>query len=412
MSARPAQTIARKHGSLATGADEERMPSARALDRISRFHGQGLSVVSTYIAVPVEPDAHVPIRTKAHSLLHTIRSRGEDRALEHEARMSLREDMKRIEDVVSSLATIRAGTLAIFSCSGRELFELVWLPRAIRDRIMVDETPWIRPMIAILDEHDRCCTAVVDKESAQVWELYLGELRDAGRIDAAALRKHAHPSLRGLSKRRAPDKAEELARQHLRDLGAALDRLFREDSYDVVAVGGHEHELSVFLELVPRSLREHVVGTFSIDPRTATAATIRKDAEAILERHKLDEQARAVGEVLHSAGAHGLAAVGLEPCLWAGSVAAVGELFVQDGATAPGVVCDASSWFATSADVCPLCGERTRRTPDVIDELVEAVIDEGGAIHHVRADTELREQLTAARLRFALPPPAAASGRS
>jgi peptide chain release factor subunit 1 len=40
----------------------------------------------------------------------------------------------------------------------------------------------------------------------------------------------------------------------------------------------------------------------------------------------------------------------------------------------------------------------------VIDELVEAVIDEGGSIHHVRADTELREQLTAARLRFALPP--------
>jgi peptide chain release factor subunit 1 len=40
----------------------------------------------------------------------------------------------------------------------------------------------------------------------------------------------------------------------------------------------------------------------------------------------------------------------------------------------------------------------------VIDELVEAVIDEGGSIQHVRADTELRAHLTAAWLRFALPP--------
>jgi peptide chain release factor subunit 1 len=108
--------------------------------------------------------------------------------------------------------------------------------------------------------------------------------------------------------------------------------------------------------------------------------------------------------VLEAVASGGLAVAGLEPCLWAGSLAAVRALLVQDGAVASGVVCDASGWFATTGETCPLCGGPTRRTPDVIDELVEAVIDKGGSIHHVRADTELREQLTAARLRFALPP--------
>jgi hypothetical protein len=32
------------------------------------------------------------------------------------------------------------------------------------------------------------------------------------------------------------------------------------------------------------------------------------------------------------------------------------------------------------------------------------VIDEGGAIHHVRAETELHEKLAASSLRFVLPP--------
>jgi peptide chain release factor subunit 1 len=96
--------------------------------------------------------------------------------------------------------------------------------------------------------------------------------------------------------------------------------------------------------------------------------------------------------------------VGLEPCLAGGSVAAIRTLLVHDGAIAPGVVCDASGWLGTTADACPLCGRPTRSTPGVIDELVEAVIDEGGSIQYVQADTILRDRLTAAWLRFGLPP--------
>jgi hypothetical protein len=45
-----------------------------------------------------------------------------------------------------------------------------------------------------------------------------------------------------------------------------------------------------------------------------------------------------------------------------------------------------------------------RRAADIVDELVQVVIDEGGSIEHVRADTALKEYLVAASLRFALPP--------
>ena len=51
-----------------------------------------------------------------------------------------------------------------------------------------------------------------------------------------------------------------------------------------------------------------------------------------------------------------------------------------------------------------MCGARTRETPDIIDELVEAVIDAGGAIEHVEAETALRKHTIAVALRFPLPP--------
>jgi peptide chain release factor subunit 1 len=131
---------------------------------------------------------------------------------------------------------------------------------------------------------------------------------------------------------------------------------------------------------------------------------VQEQAEALLDRHERELEKRLVGEALERAASGGLAALGLEPCLWATSVAGVQTLLVQDGATVPGVVCDDSPWYALDGETCPLCGRQTRKVADVIDEMVEAVISEGGLIHHVRAETRLRKHLAAALLRFALPP--------
>jgi hypothetical protein len=42
--------------------------------------------------------------------------------------------------------------------------------------------------------------------------------------------------------------------------------------------------------------------------------------------------------------------------------------------------------------------------PNIVDELVEVVIDEGGSIERVSADTALKEFVVAAFLRFPFPP--------
>ena len=70
------------------------------------------------------------------------------------------------------------------------------------------------------------------------------------------------------------------------------------------------------------------------------------------------------------------------------------------------MVCDESRWLAAPGGHLPGVRDPTRRTPDVIDELVGVVIDEGDSARHVEADTRLSEYLVAAELRFPLPPSA------
>jgi peptide chain release factor subunit 1 len=134
-----------------------------------RFQANGLPVVSLYCRVgPGESQREV--RARADSLLDQIRPLAKDRDLDHRCRLSVRADIERIKDALGSQRW-SPGTIAIFSCSGRDLYEDIPLPRRAREQVIVDATPLARPMLAVLGEYCRACVLVLDRESAGVWEM-------------------------------------------------------------------------------------------------------------------------------------------------------------------------------------------------------------------------------------------------
>jgi Bacterial archaeo-eukaryotic release factor family 10 len=317
---------------------------------------------------------------------------GEDHRLGHAVRMSIRGDMDRITEATDD-ERWSPGAVALFSCSGRGFFEEVQLPRGVRERVVVDETAWVRPMLAVLDEYHRCCVTVVDRETARTWELYQEDMRETGTLSLA------------VDPGRNQHKVEELTKRHFREVVTTLDKMYRNGGFELLIVGGHRAELPGFLVFLTHEVRARLAGTFPIDDDARTSfGEVKRQATAIVDRYERAEEQRMVADILETSAAGGLAALGLSPCLWAGSVAAVGGLLVQDGAVAQGVMCDRDRWLAVAAETCPLCGGPVRHTPDVVDELVQVVIDSGGSIEHVAADTPLSEHVVAASLRFPLPP--------
>jgi peptide chain release factor subunit 1 len=162
--------------------------SPEQIDRITRFDANGLPVVSMYVPVEAQKGARRALHSRVDSLLHEIRPLADDRSLDRDARLSVRDDIERIAEAAGRENWDPGTTTALFACSARDLFEEITLPRPVRERVVVDATPWVRPMLAVLDEHHRCCVAVIDKESARVWELYLGEMEEATKVRGRALR--------------------------------------------------------------------------------------------------------------------------------------------------------------------------------------------------------------------------------
>jgi peptide chain release factor subunit 1 len=367
------------------------MITTETIDGVVGFDAGGLPVVSLYAAVPENPGDRRTLRSRVHSLIHEIRLMAEHSSGGRDAMLSLRSDIERMDAAVGE-ERWPPGAIAMFSCSGRGFFETVELPRSVRDRVLVDATPWVRPMLAVLDESHRCCVAVVDKSSARFWELYQRELREITKIRDRTLRNPA-----GLTEDKTQHKADELAKRHFRKVAAELLELFRTERFDLLAMGGHHEEVPGFVSEFPRELRERFAGTFTIDPATATLSDIRAQADAIVAQYERTKERKLVADVIEKVAAGGRATLGLDNCLWAAAVAAVTLLLVQEGA------CDSCGWLACAGDRCALCDGEARPTPDVVDEMVQKVIDDGGSIEHVASDAGLGDHLAGATLRFPLP---------
>lgn len=377
------------------------MLTAETVDRIVRFDGRGLPVSSLYAHIDAEPGLREDLHARVTSLLDEVNPLAKSESVDHEVRLSVRADIDRIKESLGQ-ERWKPGAIAIFACSGRDLYEEIPLPRRVRDQVVVDATPQVRPMLTVLDEYHRTCVAVVDKASAQLWEIYQDELREVGKVRDRVLRKPNYAA--GRVEERVRNKADELSKRHYRNVVQVLDQLFRAKDFDLLIIGGHEYEVPAFIDFLPRDMRSLVAGTFSVDPAEPVLAEIRANADAILQSYERAEEQQFVTDIFDKLASGGLAVAGLDRCLWAGSIAAVQTLLILDSAVVPGVVCEKSGWLARSAEICPLCGNATRPTPDVIDELAHEVIAEGGSIKHITDDDRLAESLTAASIRFPLPP--------
>ena len=208
------------------------MITAEMVNGIVRFQANGLPVVSLLYCRVGPGASQREVRARVDSLLDQIRPLAKDRALDHRYRLAVRGDIERIKDALDS-ERWPPGTIAIFSCSGRGLYEEIPLPRRVREQVMVDATPLARPMLAVLGEYYRSCVLVVNRVEAPVWEMYQDEMREVETV-REPLRKAGNTGSR--AEDRIQNRVDEQAKRHFRRVASMIDQLLRTDGYDVLVV--------------------------------------------------------------------------------------------------------------------------------------------------------------------------------
>jgi peptide chain release factor subunit 1 len=380
-------------------------PIDDALKRLLHFRSPEIPVVSVYWSVPEDLGQVKAGKSLLHDAAKAVRERADSHDLSHDARMSLRADADRIVELDLLVPFMQGRTVAFFRCSHLDFEEAVVVPSWVRDRVEVDATPYIRPLVAVLDESHRYAVAVVDRERGRLYEFYLGALEAKDREDGRALRNPNYAY--GDKEHNVHNKAEELAKRHYRQTASTLEHFVKEKNIELVVVGGHEDTVPAFLDQLSHEIRKKVVGTFIVDPHTLTPAIARDSAQHAIDEYERTEERELVAQAMERVATGGLGAVGLDWCLQAVDALAIEHLLVQPDVSAPGWTCDSCGWLGLQGGDCPVDGHRTRQTADVIDDMAAKVLDTSGHVEHVWADTPLGDHTVAALLRFPVPQPPA-----
>ena len=375
------------------------------VDRLRRLDGRGLPVLSVYLSLEPRPETLRTIPTRLKDLLSDIKDDADE--LARDQRMSLRKDIDALSKSSTGFASDLGRGVAIFRASGAGIDEHVGLPGPVRDRAVLDVSPYLRPLEAMLDHHRRFCVAVVDARFASIFRFRMDNLETWEEMRSPAMaeedfRKINYGGFAGYDERRVRAHADEVLVRHYREIASRLDDLFDEEpGYDLLILGGSEVHAAGVVDALPPPLTKCLAGTFVIDPHTMTAATVLEHSKLVAEAFEVDEQRHLVSRLMDAAAANGAAVIGVDESTDAANQRAVETLVVQADHTAPGTVCGNCGWIAGPTEsVCTACGHEPAWVPDIIDALGDSVRSNGGRIRHVIVETKLADEEVGAFLRY------------
>jgi peptide chain release factor subunit 1 len=369
------------------------------VERLRGAHTAGHSVVSVYLGLGPDLDQMRSITTRLKALVHPLRE-GQSAGGAGEAAGPLRQDLEAVVAMADRVSADPGRGAALFVCSPAGLAEHVSLPAPVRDRAVVDTSPYLGPLEAMLAHFRRYCAVVVDRRTASIYRFHMGVLESWEVMGEEEIRKDNYGGFAGSLERRVRAHARAVARRLFRGVAVRVGELYHAGEYDLLAVGGLPANVSGLVAELPADLKACLAGTFTVDPRPATPAEIEGHCRALAEEHERETDLRLVEELMEAAGARSRGVLGLDRVLDAANQQAIDRLLLDAGETVPGVVCPACGWLARRGEACPSCGGPTHRVADLYDAAAEAARVGGGSVRYVLAETPLRHFEAGAVTRF------------
>ncbi len=293
------------------------------LQRLLAWEPTTLPVISLYLNT--QADARGRDRYDAF-LRKELTNRVKTWAAGSEERKSLDADVDRIGKFLEDELAASANGVAIFACSGAELWEAIQLNVPVDEhRLYIYNQPHLYHLSRLDDEYPRYAAVLTDANSARIFVFGLGQTIETEQVKG---KKVQRVKVGGWSQARYQRRVQNAHQSHAKEVIDTLERLTREEGIKHILLTGEQQMMTVLQNEMPKHLADKVVDVVRLD----LASSDQEVFEATLQRMR-EEDARSDAEkverLMVQYRARGLACVGPEDTLTALANGQVDEVLIS-----------------------------------------------------------------------------------
>jgi peptide chain release factor subunit 1 len=277
-------------------------------------------------------------------------------------------------------------SLAVFCNVSENLFWQRELKVPTRNAVFWNETPYVRPLMAVMDEFERYGVILTDRAQSRLFTVFMGEIEEHHETFAEdeVRRSKATGTDQMWSQMRFQRKAEERARWHLKNVADLMDELSRKYAFDRLVLAGSVEARTEIHRLLPRRLLSRVVASVNL-PIAASEKDVQEVTLAVERDVERAMEEKLVDDLITAAAKNDQAVIGVEATLGALHEGRIWKLVYAEGVRVQGSECSACSILvAQERASCSYCGAGVRTIKDVVARLGELAIDMDGKYEQVR----------------------------
>jgi peptide chain release factor subunit 1 len=362
------------------------------LVHLAELRPEGTRVLSVYVNLDPAIFATPPARASEIGSLVDEAGRKVKAAddLSHNERKALEDDVRRVHDYLRSPSFSADGAhgFAVFCSGPAGLFETVKLPRPVDSRVVLDDSPWIEPLAALLST-DRWAVLLANRRSGRLFEGDRDTLRE---VESFQEDVRGQADTGGWSEARFERSQAEEHEDVLRRAAYQAFKRLRSQPFDHLLIGIPAELRGTIEQHLHASLAERFRGFIELDVEHSSAEDVMRVAATEIEATERAHEREQLDRLQEGIGAGGRATAGLDDTLGALNERRVEALLIEEGFTAPGAVC-ASCGFVVARDGgrCPADGGELVERDDIVETAIELALEQSAEVLIVRHHDELGE---------------------
>lgn len=348
------------------------------LQELLEFHAQG-PVLSIFLNTDPTQGSADAYKLRLRNMLKEV---------------DLGKDVSAVENYFDREYDWSGKSVAIFSCTPEDFFRAYPLAVPIRDRIRVNDQPYVKPLANLLDRYGGYAVILVDKQSARLFNFHMGELVEQEAVAGENVRRTKHGGASSLLGRRGgvagqTNYADEVAERNMREIAEHVSRFLAEKDIRRVVIGGTDDNVALFRSMLPKGWQSLIIGTFPMSI-TASKEDVLERAMEVSQSEERRQKENLVKKIVTNTAKGQEGVLNLEDTLGAVHEGRVSTLVIRDGFRAPGYVCGGCGYLTVQQmETCPFCGSGFSEINDAVEMAVRKVMQYNGEVEVLSNNHEI-----------------------